>query len=253
MKKLAKHDPPRTLNIPARPLYFIYYSAQPMSWAIIILSIFCSLGCFFVIPPHRANNAVHLHIADQLIFSYTTPLGFFTFISRPLFFFLFFSFTWDYHRHIPFFSRFFLSLIFKRLWSYSPGFLYSFPYTVTSQKVLVLYDSFFFAGKIHPRYNIIVSVRHPVICFHNYSPDVIWLFKHDPGLTQLFTHGPWRICVFSNTTPDWLNYLLTAPDVLTYPITSPILFIFMHTPQTVIFVQLHHRVFLVITIRPLFD
>ena len=30
-KKLAKHDPPRTLNIPARPLYFIYYSAQPMS------------------------------------------------------------------------------------------------------------------------------------------------------------------------------------------------------------------------------
>jgi hypothetical protein len=31
MKKLAKHDPPRTLNIPARPLYFIYYSAQPMS------------------------------------------------------------------------------------------------------------------------------------------------------------------------------------------------------------------------------
>ncbi len=106
MKKLAKHDPPRTLNIPARPLYFIYYSVQPMSWAIIILSIFCSLGCFFVIPPHRVNNAVHLHIADQFIFSYTTPLCFFTFITRPLFFFLFFSFTWDYHRHIPFFSPF---------------------------------------------------------------------------------------------------------------------------------------------------
>ena len=143
-KKLAKHDPPRTLNIPARPLYFIYYSAQPMSWAIIILSIFCSLGCFFVIPPHRANNAVHWHIADQFIFSYTTPLCFFTFITRPLFFFLLFSFTWDYHRRIPFFSRFVLSLIFQQLWSYSPGFLYSFPYTVTSQKVLVLYDSFFF-------------------------------------------------------------------------------------------------------------
>jgi hypothetical protein len=40
---------------------------------------------------------------------------------------------------------------------------------------------------------------------------------------------------------------------MTYSITSPILFIFMHTPLTVIFVQLHPHVFLVITVRPLFD
>ena len=82
LSQLPKHAPPRTLNIPAHHREFIYYSTQPMSRAIFILSIFRSLGCFLVIPPHRVKNAVHLHIPDQFIFSHTTPVGFFTFITR---------------------------------------------------------------------------------------------------------------------------------------------------------------------------
>ena len=83
-KKLAKHNPPRTTNIPAHPRFFIYYSTQTMSRAIFILSIFRSHGFFLVIPPHRVKNAVHLRVPDQFIFSYTTPVGFFTFITRHL-------------------------------------------------------------------------------------------------------------------------------------------------------------------------
>ncbi len=115
-----------------------------MSRAIVILSIFRSLGCFFVIPPHCVKNAVHLHISHQFIFSHTTPDGFFTFITRHPSNYFCFSFTWDYHRPIPFFSRFFLSLIFQRMWACSPVCLCISFHTFTSQIVFSKYDVYLF-------------------------------------------------------------------------------------------------------------
>jgi len=141
-----------------------------MSRAIFILSIFRSLGCFFVIPPHRVKNAVHLHIPHQFIFSHTTPVGFFTFITRHPSYYFCFSFTWDYHCHIPFFSRFFLSLISQRMWSYySPGFLHSFPYTVTSQKVLVPSNSYLFL--------LLKYIPHTIYYCLNTSPSYFICFS----------------------------------------------------------------------------
>ena len=151
----------------------------------------------------RVNSAVHLPIWDQFTFSNMTPDCFCILITRPLLLLIFFSDTWGHHRHIPFFSRFFLLPIFQRMWSYSPEFLYAFPYTVTSPKVLVPYNSCLFL-------------------LLKYIPDTTILFKYAPQYIFFFYYAPLTWSVFSNTTPDWLNYLHTAPGVSVFFQTRPL-------------------------------
>ena len=88
-----------------------------MSWALIILSIFCSLGLIFAITPHRMNTAVDLPIRDKFIFSHTTPDYIFIFITRHLIVFAINSTHLSVTIVPPRFSALFLMPIFCRLFS----------------------------------------------------------------------------------------------------------------------------------------
>ncbi len=133
------------------------------SFLIFILSIFRSLGCFFVIPPHRVNSAVHLHIPDQFIFSHTTPVCFFTFITRPLFL-LFFFIHLRLPSSYPFFQPFF------------------FPADISANVVIFTWVSVFLS--IYRNFSKSTGpIRFLFFLLLKYIPDTILLFQY---VTQLF-------------------------------------------------------------------
>ena len=136
------------------------------------------------------------------------------------------------------------------MWSYSPEFLYAFPYTVTSPKVLVPYDScLFLLLKYIPDTIILFKyVTQYIFLFllcpwrdlsfqtRPWTDSIIYtqplaylcFFKHDPWLAQLFTHGSWRTDILTHITYSFYCYAYTS-NCYYCSITSPCLFSYYST------------------------
>ncbi len=165
------------------------------------------------------NSPVHLPIRDQFTFSNTTPDCVCT-LTRPLFLLFFFQTPEVTIIIFPFSAVFlFIDEILANVVIFTWVSLCLSKHRNFSDSTGTVWPLFIFADYV-PFTKILFKYVTRYILFFNYAPVVICFFKHDPWLTQLFTHSPWLY--------------------LTYSITSPILFIFMHTPLTVIFVQLHY-------------
>ena len=160
-----------------------------MSWALIILSIFCSLGLIFAITPHRMNTAVHLLIQDQLIFPHTAPDYIFNFITRHLILFAINS-THLSVTILP--SRFSAVFVNRRFFSdfFSDVVIFTWvswclsKHGTFSDSMVFLRPLFIFAFIIRPPNTYTVQIRH-----------LIFFFFIGEGVTGLPNKFPYKKCV----------------------------------------------------------